>query len=207
PGSPAGLWELQRRFGRLPWPKVVAPARRLADGFPVSRYLHDVLGKEENRKLLLRFPETARVWLPNGEPPAAGSILRLPDLAATLDRYAERGPEAITAGAVAAAVEKASGEHGGVLAAADLAAYKPAWRQPLTFEAFGWKLASMPLPSSGGVILGQTLGMLEKLGWEKLPRFGADRDHLLAETLRRSFADRYLLGDPATTKATEAQLL
>jgi gamma-glutamyltranspeptidase / glutathione hydrolase len=207
PGSPAGLWELQRRFGRLPWPKVVAPARRLAAGFQVSRYLHDVLGREEHRKLLLRFPESARVWLPNGEPPAAGSVLRLPDLAATLDRYAERGPEAITAGAVAAAVEKASGAHGGVLTAADLAAYKPAWRQPLTFEAFGWKLASMPLPSSGGVILGQTLGMLEKLGWEKLPRFGADRDHLLAEALRRSFADRFLLGDPATTKATEAQLL
>ncbi len=207
PGSPAGLWELQRRFGRLPWTKVVAPARRLADGFPVSRYLHDVLGKEENRKLLLRFPETARVWLPNGEPPAVGSVLRLPDLAATLDRYAERGPEAITGGAVAAAVEKVSGEHGGVLTAADFAAYKPVWRQPLTFEAFGWKLASMPLPSSGGVILGQALGMLEKLGWEKLPRFGADRDHLLAEALRRSFADRFLLGDPATTKATEAQLL
>ena len=57
---------------------------------------------------------------------------------------------------------------------------------------------------SGGVILGQTLGMLEKLGWEKLPRFSADRDHLLAEVFRRSFADRFLLGDPATSKATEA---
>jgi gamma-glutamyltranspeptidase / glutathione hydrolase len=136
-----------------------------------------------------------------------GSVLRQPDLAATLGRYAEHGPEGIVTGAVAAAVEKASSAHGGVLTAADLAAYKPAWRQPLTAEAFGWKLASMPLPSSGGIILGQTLGMLEKLGWEKLPRFGADRDHLLAEAFRRAFADRFLLGDPATTRATEAQLL
>ncbi|MBW8876678.1 MAG: gamma-glutamyltransferase [Acidobacteria bacterium] len=208
PGSPAGLWELQRRFGRLPWPKVVEPARRLAaDGFRVGRYLHDGLGREENRKLLLRFPESARVWLPNGEPPALGSVLRQPDLAATLGRYAEHGPQGVVTGAVAAAVEKASRAHGGVLTAADLAAYKPAWRQPLTAEAFGWKLASMPLPSSGGVILGQTLGMLEKLGWEKLPRFSADRDHLLAEVFRHAFADRFLLGDPATTKATEAQLL
>ncbi|MFY9823054.1 MAG: gamma-glutamyltransferase, partial [Thermoanaerobaculia bacterium] len=116
-------------------------------------------------------------------------------------------PQGIVTGAVAAAVEKASSAHGGVLTAADLAAYKPVWRTPLTLEAFGWKLAAMPLPSSGGVIVGQTLGMLEKLGWEKLPRFGADRDHLLAEVFRRSFADRFLLGDPATTKATEAQLL
>jgi gamma-glutamyltranspeptidase / glutathione hydrolase len=208
PGSPAGYHELHRRFGRLPWTRVVAPARRLAsDGFRVSRYLHDLLGKEETRKLLLRFPESARVWLPNGEPPAAGSVLRLPDLAATLGRYAEQGPRGITTGPVAAAVEKASNAYGGVLTAADLAAYRPEWRQPLTLEAFGWKLASMPLPSSGGVILGQTLGILERLGWAGLPRFGADRDHLLTEALRHSFADRFLLGDPATTKATEAQLL
>jgi gamma-glutamyltranspeptidase/glutathione hydrolase len=208
PGSPAGYYEVHRRYGRLPWTRVVAPARRLAgDGFRVSRYLHDLLGKEETRKLLLRFPESARVWLPDGSPPAVGSVLRLPDLAATLGRYAEQGPRGITTGPVAAAVEKASNAHGGVLTAADLAAYRPEWRQPLALEAFGWKFASMPLPASGGVILGQTLGILERLGWAGLPRFGADRDHLLTEALRRAFADRFLLGDPATTQATEAQLL
>ncbi|MFL6259590.1 MAG: gamma-glutamyltransferase [Thermoanaerobaculia bacterium] len=208
PGSPAGLYALHQRYGRLPWTRVVAPARRLAaEGFPVSRYLHDLLGKEQTRKLLGRFPESARVWLPDGSPPAIGGVLRLPDLAATLGRYAEQGPRGITTGPVAAAVEKASSEHGGVLTTADLAAYKPEWRQPLLLDAFGWRLASMPLPSSGGVILGQTLGMLERLGWAKLPRFGADRDHLLAEAFRRAFADRFLLGDPATTRATEAQLL
>ncbi|HEX4960116.1 MAG TPA: gamma-glutamyltransferase [Thermoanaerobaculia bacterium] len=208
PGSPAGYWELQRRFGRLPWAKVVEPARRLAaDGFRVSLYLHQVLDREEHRKLILRFPESARVWFPNGEPLPVGSLLRQPDLAATLSRYAGQGPPGIVTGPVAVAVEKASSEHGGVLTAADLAAYKPVWRQPLTSEAFGWKFAAMPLPSSGGVILGQTFGMLEKLGWEKLPRFSADRDHLLAEVFRRAFADRFLLGDPATSQATEAQLL
>ncbi len=208
PGSPAGLYALHQRYGRLPWTRVVAPARRLAaEGFPVSRYLHDLLGKEETRKLLDRFPESARVWLPQGEPPAIGSVLRLPDLAATLGRYAEQGPKGITTGPVAAAVEKASNGHGGVLTAADLAAYKPEWRQPLLLDAFGWKLAAMPLPSSGGIILGQTFGLLERLGWARLPRFGADRDHLLAEAFRRAFADRFLLGDPATTQATAAQLL
>jgi gamma-glutamyltranspeptidase/glutathione hydrolase len=208
PGSPAGLHELHQRYGRLPWPRVVAPARRLAgEGFRVSRYLHDLLGQEENRKLFQRFPESARVWLPDGSPPAIGSLLRLPDLAATLGRYAEQGPRGITTGPVAAAIEQASSAHGGVLTAADLAAYRPEWRRPLTLEAFGWKFATMPLPSSGGVILGQTFGILERLGWAGLPRFGADRDHLLIETFRRAFADRFLLADPATTAATEAQLL
>jgi gamma-glutamyltranspeptidase/glutathione hydrolase len=208
PGSPAGLHELHRRFGRLPWAAVVAPARKLAaEGFRVSRYLHDVIGRDDNRPLLETFPETVQVWLPGGAPPAIGSTLRLPKLAATLDRYAAQGPAGITEGPVAAAIEAASKKHGGILTRADLAAYKPAWRKPLELEAFGWKLATMPLPSSGGVILGQTFGILERQGWKDLPRFGADRDHLLAEALRRSFADRFQLGDPATTRATEAQLL
>jgi gamma-glutamyltranspeptidase/glutathione hydrolase len=208
PGSPAGLHALHQRYGRLPWARVVAPAQTYAaEGFRVGRRLHDLLDKKEIRKLLLRFPETARVWFPAGAPPAIGSLLRLPDLAATLGRYAAQGPAGITTGPVAAAVEAISTAHGGVLTAADLAAYRPEWRQPLLLDTFGWKVATMPLPSSGGIILGQTVGMLERLGWAGLPRFGADRDHLLAEAFRRAFADRFLLGDPATTKATAEQLL
>ncbi|HEX7182615.1 MAG TPA: gamma-glutamyltransferase [Thermoanaerobaculia bacterium] len=208
PGSPAGLWELHRKLGKLPWPRLVAPARKLAaEGFRVDRHLHELLDKEDTRKDLLRFPETVETWYPGGKPLPMGTLVRLPALAATLERYAERGPEGITTGPVAQAVEAASRRHGGVLTAADLAAYKPAWRDPLLLEAFGWKIASMPLPSSGGIILGQTLGMLERLEWGRLPRFGADRDHLLAEAFRRSFADRFLLGDPSTAQATAAQLL
>ena len=210
PARPAGLYALQRRYGRLPWTRVVAPARRLAaDGFRVGRHLHDLLDREETRKLLLPLPrERAGSGSPAAQPPAIGSLLRLPDLAATLGRYAEQGPQAITAGPVAAAVERASSARTAACSPPPTSPPTgPDWRQPLTFEAFGWKLVSMPLPSSGGVILGQTLGMLERLGWGKLPRFGADRDHLLTEALRRAFADRFLLGDPATTRATEAQLL
>jgi gamma-glutamyltranspeptidase/glutathione hydrolase len=208
PGSPAGLWELHRKLGKLAWPRVVAPARKLAAaGFPVDRHLHELLDKEETRKLLLRFPETAKIWYPGGAPPAIGTVLRLPELAATLGRYAERGPQGVTSGAVAQAVAAAAKRHGGILTTADLAAYEPAWREPLLLTAFGWRIAAMPLPSSGGIILGQTVGMLERSGWAALPRFGADRDHLLAEAFRRSFADRFLLGDPATTRATAAQLL
>jgi len=208
PGSPAGLWELHRKLGRLPWERVVAPARKLAEeGFPVDRHLHDLLGAEETRKILLRFPETVETWYPGGQPPPIGTVMRLPTLAATLARYAEKGPEGIFAGPAAQAIETASRRHGGVLTAADLASYKPEWREPIRLEAFGWQIASMPLPSSGGIILGQTLGQLERLGWKDLPRYGAQRDHLLAEAFRRSYADRFLLGDPATTKATAAQLL
>ncbi|MEA2691542.1 MAG: gamma-glutamyltranspeptidase / glutathione hydrolase, partial [Acidobacteriota bacterium] len=208
PGSPAGLYELHRKLGKLPWAKVVEPARHLAaQGFVIDQHLHDLLGKPETRKLLGRFPESAAVWLPKGDPPAVGSTLRLPSLAATLDGYAHRGPEAVMTGPVAAAVEAVSRRHGGILTAEDLAAYKPVWRQPVNFASFGWKFASMPLPSSGGILMGQTLEVLERLGWAKLPRGGADRAHLLAEAFRGAYADRFLLGDPATTQADAAQLL
>lgn len=206
PGSPAGLFQLHRQFGRLPFKAVVEPARRLAaDGFLVSRRLQASL--EEEIELLARFPETAEVWLPGGEPRRAGSSMKLPTLAATLAAYAEKGPEAVTTGAVAAAVEAASSRHGGVLTAADMAAYEPTWREPVRFEAFGWKIASADLPSSGGIIIGQALVMLEQLGAKETDRFGAERAHLLSEALRRAFADRFLMGDPETAVADAAQLL
>jgi gamma-glutamyltranspeptidase/glutathione hydrolase len=184
----------------------VEPAIKLArDGFIVDRRLEE--RAVANLELLSRFPETAAVWLPGGKPPVAGSTMRLPELAATLEAYAMKGTPAITEGPIAAAVELAARRHGGVLRAADLAAYRPVWREPVRFEAFGWQVASMPLPSSGGIILGQTCGLLERLEWGKYPRFGADRYHLLAEVLRRSYADRVLLGDPRTSLANAAQLL
>ena len=208
PGSPAGLYELHRALGRLAWARVVAPAIHLArDGFEVDAHLHEMLAAPAQQRLLGRFPESAAIWLPGGQALPAGTRLRLPALAATLARYAEIGPAAVTGGPVAAAVAAASRRHGGVLAAGDLAAYRPVWREPLRFTAFGWQLATMPLPSAGGIVLAQTCGMLERLGWGALPRDGADRAHLLAEAFRRAYADRVLLGDPATSLATAAQLL
>jgi gamma-glutamyltranspeptidase / glutathione hydrolase len=206
PGSPDGLFVLHQRYGRLPWHDVVSPAVRLArDGFTVTARLQEAL--EEYRQTLARFPETARVWLPDGQPPRAGTRLQLPELAATLESYMRSGPEALTHGPIAAAVDAASSAHGGILSAADLAAYRPVWRVPLRFGGFGWSIASMPLPSSGGLILAQSVAVLERLRFGELRRASADRDHLLVETWRRAFADRFLLGDPAHARAGADQLL
>jgi gamma-glutamyltranspeptidase / glutathione hydrolase len=206
PGSPAGLFELHRRFGRLPWSQVVAPAARLAErGFEVTPRLHGAIAA--SRALLDRFRAAAAVWLPGGEPPAVGSRMTVPALARTLSAYAEHGPAAVTGGPAAAAIEAASRRAGGILTAADLAGYRAVWREPLRFAGLGWEVASMPLPSSGGIILAETFGILERLRWGALPRGAADRIHILAEVWRRAYADRFLLGDPATTRAGPAQLL
>ncbi len=206
PGSPAGLYELHRACGRLPWRDVVAPAIDLARrGFPVGEHLSRSI--EDKADLLSRFRETSRIWLPRGHAPRPGTVMRLPILAGTLEAYARRGPRAILEGPAAEAIVRASRRHGGILTARDLAAYEPVWREPIRFEAFGWEIASMPLPSSGGILLGETLGLVERLGYDEIPRDDAARGHLLVEAWRRAFADRFLLGDPATTRASAAALL
>ncbi len=206
PGSPHGYFELHRRFGALLWKQVVDPAVRAArDGFIVTDRLAGAL--EENQDLLARFEATAAVWLPEGHAPNAGSTVRIPALAESLQAYADRGPVALTEGPIAAAVVAASERHGGILSLKDLAGYRAVWRRPIRFQAFGWEVASMPLPSSGGIILGQTCGLLENLDWAVRPRGGADRAHLLAEVWRRAYADRFLLGDPSTSQATAEDLL
>jgi gamma-glutamyltranspeptidase/glutathione hydrolase len=206
PGSPAGLYELHRRLGRLPWRQVIDPSVRLArDGFVVTAALHDDL--VDDRELLARFPETAAVWLPGGAPPAVGATMRLPRLAVLLERFGKRGPEAITRGKAARAIERAARRHGGILTASDLAGYRPVWREPVRFEAFGWHVASMNLPSSGGVMLAQTCALAERLDLAAEPAGSAARLHLLAEIWRRTFADRFLLGDPSGGAASAAELL
>ena len=202
PGSPAGYFELHRRYGRLPWPRVVAPAIALArDGFELSA--RGARNLAEARDELARFPESAAVWLPGGRPLAAGARVRLPDLARTLERYAALGPEAIVAGEVAAAIEAASRRHGGVLTAAELAAYRPVWREPLRFRRSGWEVATVPLPSSGGIVVGQALGLVE-LGDETSE---AGRAHRLVEGFRRAFVDRTRLGDPERSPVRAVDLL
>jgi gamma-glutamyltranspeptidase/glutathione hydrolase len=208
PGSPAGLHELHRRFGKLPWKRVVEPARRLAaDGFVVGLDLRESLTDPVDRPRLEKFAESKQTWYPGGDALVVGSTVKLPQLARTLERYAEQGATGITTGPVAEAIVATSKKYGGILTTADLAAYKPAWREPLRFERFGWKFAAMPLPSSGGTILAATLSHLDRWGWSATPRFGAERAHLLAESFRRAFADRYLLGDPSTTEARPEDLL
>ena len=206
PGSPAGLHTLHQRHGRMAWRTVVEPARRLAaGGFEVSQRLHRSLTNKQ--ATLAGFPETAAVWLPEGQPRSPGEHMTLPDLAATLELYRDRGPDGVMTGPVAQAVERVAGRHGGVLRVSDLAGYRPVWRQPVRFEAFGWQVASAALPSSGGILLGATAEILEHVGWAEAPRFGAVRAHLLAESWRRAFADRYLMGDPGTTVAGASELL
>lgn len=194
PGSPAGYEELHRRFGRLSWRILVEPARKLAaEGFPLGVRTARQLSRERDR--LDRFPESRQTWLPRGVPIAAGETIRLPALAESLERYAEVGAAAFRTGPLAEAVVQTVQKHGGILTLEDLASYQPVWRPPLQFAVRGWRLSTVPLPSSGGYLLAAMAGTLEQLGWFGLPRFGRERAHRFAEVARRVYRDRLELGD------------
>jgi gamma-glutamyltranspeptidase / glutathione hydrolase len=200
PGSVAGLWALHQKLGKKPWKEVVAPAIALArDGFEVDEKLHDSLVAVA--PLLVKSPASAAIWLPNRIPRAKGAKVAIPELAAVLGRIAERGADGFYQGETAAAIVAEMKAGGGIMTAEDLAKYKVEWRAPLRFGYRGYSLVSMPPPSSGGIVLAMTAGMLGKLELGKLPWYGAEHVHWLTEVWRRAFAARNeLLGDPAYVK-------
>jgi len=195
PGSVAGLVEMHRRFGRLPWREVVAPAIALArDGFVLDQHRAEVFTASEER--LRRFPSTVAAFFAAGGRPAAGDTLRQPDLARTLELIADSGAAAFYRGSIADRIVAQMQRSGGIITREDLARYEPKWREPIRATYRGWHIISMPPPSSGGVTLTEMLNVLE--GYHPLPAFGsAQLLHLQIEAMRRAFTDRNrYLGDP-----------
>jgi gamma-glutamyltranspeptidase/glutathione hydrolase len=200
PGAVKGYAELARRFGRLPLSRLVEPAARLAErGFRAAP--HYAAAARAALDCLRSDPAASREILVPGEggaraPPAVGDRIARPDLARTL-RALGRRPEAFYRGPLAARIAAAVRARGGVLAEADLAAYRVREREPLWGSYRGHRVASMPLPSAGGAIL---IGLLQALEGED-PGAGGYRPerflHAFAEVEKRLFARRAaLLGDP-----------
>lgn len=200
PGTVAGLAMAFERHGsgRLTWAEVLAPAVSLArDGFVVSPALSSALNNERIRERLVADPEARSMFYRDGEPPAAGDTLRLPKLAATLDRIAEEGPRAFYEGPVAEAIVATVSAKGGRMTVEDLQAYTPVVREPARGTFRDYTVLSMPPPSSGGIHLIQMLNILEDLPFETLGLNSAEMIHMMAEAARRAYADRAVyLGDP-----------
>ena len=196
PGSVAGMWALHERLGSMPWKLLLAPAIRLADeGFVVSPAFAADLARDKDK--LARNSATARQYLKEGGGSyRAGETLRLPELAQTLRRIAEQGPDGFYKGATADAIVTEMERGGGLITHDDLAGYEAKWRDVVSVNYRGHTVWSMPPPSSGGICLGLMLQMLA--GW---PRDGVDLDtlrgvHRYVECARRAYADRAAhLGD------------
>jgi gamma-glutamyltranspeptidase/glutathione hydrolase len=198
PGTVAGLDAALQRYGTMRRAQVMAPAIRLArDGFVLTAADADILHADTRR--FAADPAAARVFLhPDGSPFQAGERLVQTDLAATLQAISDAGPAAFYAGRVPAAVEAASRAGGGLLTAADFAAYRAQETPPLQCAYRGLTILSAPPPSSGGATLCEILGVLGGYDLNAMGFHSAAAVHVMAEAMRHAFFDRNTyLGDPA----------
>lgn len=195
PGEVRGCSEAIRRYGRLHLAQVLSPAIRLArDGFPVGRHLATSLQSFGPRLAL--WKELHKEFAPDGKLPVVGQILRRPRLAKALQAIATEGPDAFYKGWIARDIVQTIQKAGGIVTLEDLATYTVRQRKPLATEFLGHKVFLMPPPSSGGIVLAQSLRFLQAL---PLLLFGHNSSatlHHLAEILKHTFADRSrYLGD------------
>ncbi len=200
PGEIAGLEAARQRFGRLPRDVLMAPAIALArDGFPLGGHLAKEIS--QNLTALRAVPALAAMFLDAaGNPRPEGDVIRMPELAATLERVASLGEDGFYRGPVADEIVKAVHDSGGILSATDLSDYHPHWRYPLRGTYRGLEIFTMPPPSSGGVIV-EILNILANDDLAKLGMTSPAYLHLLAEAMGSGFADRARwYGDPAFVK-------
>ncbi|AFY42627.1 gamma-glutamyltransferase [Nostoc sp. PCC 7107] len=210
PGTVAGMYEVHRRYGKLPWKEVVKPAIALAkNGFILSNELSwRSLQVYENRKpVILQNSAASAIFTRNGEFYQPGERLVQRDLAHTLESIAEN-PQSFYTGKIARAIASDMAKNGGLITLDDFKAYKPIWRNPLCGSFRQAKVCSMPPPSSGGVHLLQILNII---GDSDLPAWGWHHPnslHLMAEAMKIAYADRsQYLGDPDFVKVPVQALI
>jgi gamma-glutamyltranspeptidase/glutathione hydrolase len=204
PGTVAGLALALEKYGsgKFKLAQLLEPAIALArDGFIVSDDIADTLAGWYPR--LARFPSSARIFAkPDGMPLGEGDRLVQGDLADTLASVAAQGPRGFYEGPVAEKIVKAVSDAGGIMTPADLKAYQPVIRTPVHGTYRGYDIVSMPLPSSGGVVLVESLNILEGFQLADLKQGSPASLHLLIEAMKRAYADRArYLGDPAFVNA------
>ena len=206
PGLPAALDVLASRYGRKPLNESMAPAIRYArEGFAVGQIYAKMVAWREN--LLKRYPAAAKQFLFEGEVPQPGYKLVQTDLAKTLSLIADYGARGFYAGDLADRLVEGVRAAGGNWQKRDLAEYKVIDREPVRGEYRGMKVTSVALPSSGGIVLINTLNILANFGDLNVLKESA-RAHLIAEALRRSYRDRAeYMGDPDFVKVPTERLL
>ena len=195
PGTVAGFWAAHQKFGKLSWKQVLAPAIKLArDGFiPANKLAREVQSHFDWFGTSTNFKEHFSKL-------KAGERFKQPALAATLARIAKNGHDEFYTGETSKLIVNQMERDGGLIDAADLAAYQAIWREPLSANWREYEILSAPPPSSGGFGVIQLLKMKDYLAqaFENVEHNSPQYVHLVAEMEKRVFADRAeYLGDPA----------
>lgn len=208
PGTVAGMWEAHKKYGTLPWSRLVAPAVELAEqGFIVPDKLANniqwYMGRLQERGLESNFGDYFGSAV-------AGVRFFQPELANTLKSIQQQGPAGFYEGIVANKIVAFMEANGGLITLEDLKAYNAVWRAPLTLSWNDYTLVTAPPPSSGGVAVAQWIGMLDVYAEShELPvHNSAEYLHIMSEIGKRVFADRAeYLGDPDFVDVPVSQLV
>jgi gamma-glutamyltranspeptidase/glutathione hydrolase len=210
PGTVAGLALAHEKYGsgKFMLSELIAPAIALArNGFAVADDTADSLPAA--REMFARWPEAAKIFLKaDGASRAPGETLIQSDLARTLEAISAQGPAGFYEGPVAAEMARAIRDAGGIMTSDDLKAYRPVIRTPVRGTYRGFDIVSMPLPSSGGIVLVEMLNVLEGYRIKDMGVRSADTLHVMIEAMKRAYADRArYLGDPESVDVPMQRLL
>ena len=210
PGTVAGMYEVHRRYGKLPWREVMKPGIALAkNGFIISDRVawRSSAAYEIRKQAILKNPAAKKIFTRNGEYYQPGEKLIQTDLAKTLEAISEN-PQSFYTGKIAEIITSDMKKNGGLITIEDLKQYQAIWRNPVCGNFRKSKICSMPPPSSGGVNLLQMLNMigdtdLKSWGWHH-----PDAIHLIIEIMKIAYSDRAeYLGDPDFVKVPISQLI
>lgn len=197
PGTVAGLYLAHQRYGKLPWAELVQPSVILArEGFTMTWGLYQAAVKmsarDESYDIMQHYFRDK-----NGKIVAPGELWKQPVLANTLEAIRDHGRDGFYKGEVAEEIARYMKANGGIITQEDLEKYEAVERVPLRSTFNGYEIYTMPPPSSGGVALIEMMNLLEQAGIDTVEFNSTSYIHLVAEAMRRAFADRAeFLGDP-----------
>src|SRR5687768_891734 len=206
PGAVRAWADALARHGTISLSQALQPAIRYAErGFPVSPRL--AIDINEAKRKLSADPELARIFLPNGEAPAVGTLLKQPELARTLRAIAAGGPNAFYRGALARQIASFIEQEGGLITAEDLTRHKSTWEKPISITYHGHPVIAFP-PNTQGVTLLQQLNLAELSDLKATGRNSADYVHTLVEGAKLAYADRDKhVADPAFAEVPVERLI
>lgn len=206
PGAVDGWSQAHKKFGRLAWKDLFAPAIYYAEhGYAVPEIIHDYWASAG--RTLKSNAEAQRVFLPNGNVPQIGEMFSNPDLAKALRLIADDGPDAFYRGEIAKAILKTSDKLGGTMQADDLAKFSSEWVEPISIDYRGWKIYELP-PNGQGMAALEMLNIMATSQPSKDGPSSPSELHKKIEAMKLAYTDLYRYdGDPRFAKVPVSGLL
>jgi gamma-glutamyltranspeptidase/glutathione hydrolase len=224
PGNLGGYLMLLDRLGTMSLADVFAPAIEYAEkGYPIDQMLAGSIDRGKNN--LGKYPTTAKIFLPNGQPIKAGELFKNPDYAATLRKLVDAERQALASkktrsqaiaaafdrfykGDIAQEFERFFKDNGGLLTAADLAAYQPQWTAPIKTTYRGYEVYSNPSTSRGGFEVLMQANLVERFDVKSFGSGSPQATHAMIEAIKVAKSDIYrYVADPKFTAVPVAGLL